>query len=297
MSDCKKRVFKGCATALITPFSKGSIDYESLERLIEFEINEKADALVVCGTTGESATLSDDERRNLISFAVEKVNGRVPVIAGTGCNNISNAVSLSSFASECGADAVMTVTPYYNKASAAGLYKSFTAIADAVKIPVILYNVPSRTGIDIPLWLYKELAAHENICAVKEASGNIVTVASILESCEGKLEVYSGNDDMTLPVLALGGSGVVSVVSNVMPRRVHDLCRAFEEGRVRESAQIQLELLRLIKVCFSQVNPIPVKTMASLMGLCSDEMRLPLCALSDKEIDALKSVMREYGLL
>ncbi|MBO7148808.1 MAG: 4-hydroxy-tetrahydrodipicolinate synthase [Clostridia bacterium] len=297
MSNCKNKVFKGCATALITPFSNGKTDYESLGRLIEFQIVEKADALVVCGTTGESATLSEGERRELISYAVKKVNGRVPVIAGTGCNNISSAVSLSRYAYECGADAVMTVTPYYNKASAAGLYKSFTSIADAVKIPVILYNVPSRTGIDIPIWLYKELACHENICAVKEASGNIVTVAKILEGCDGKLDVYSGNDDMTLPVLALGGSGVVSVVSNIMPRRVHDMCACFEEGRIKESARIQLELLRLIGACFSEINPIPVKTMASLMGLCSDEMRLPLCALSDKETDALKNVMRGYMLI
>jgi 4-hydroxy-tetrahydrodipicolinate synthase len=297
MSNCKNRVFSGCATALITPFCNGKIDYESLERLIEFQITEKIDALVVCGTTGESATLSEDERRELISYTVKKVNKHVPVIAGTGCNNISNAVSLSRYAYECGADAVMTVTPYYNKASAAGLYKSFTAIADAVNIPVILYNVPSRTGIDIPIWLYKELAEHENICAVKEASGNIVTVAKILEICEGKLDVYSGNDDMTLPVLALGGSGVVSVVSNILPRRVHDMCRAFDEGRVSDSAQIQLWLLRLIDACFSQVNPIPVKTMASLMGLCTDEMRLPLCALSDKEVSALRLVMREYNII
>lgn len=294
MSGKKKTVFKGCATALITPFSKGAVDYESLGRLIEFQISEGADALVVCGTTGEVATLDDDERRKVISFSVTKVAGRIPVIAGTGCNNINKAVELSKYAGECGADAVMTVTPYYNKASANGLIKSFTKIADNVKIPVMLYNVPSRTGIDIPIHVYKELSQHENICAVKEASGNIVTVEKILDSCADGLDVYSGNDDMTLPVLSVGGIGVVSVVSNILPKKVHDLCDTFEMGQIRKSAQIQLELLEIINAMFSEINPIPVKSAASLIGLCSNEMRLPLCELDAHKLRELIKVLKKY---
>ncbi|MBE6606160.1 MAG: 4-hydroxy-tetrahydrodipicolinate synthase [Ruminococcaceae bacterium] len=296
MSSKKKTVFKGCATALITPFSKGAVDYESLDRLIEYQISEGADALVVCGTTGESATLDDDERREVIYFSVTKVAGRIPVIAGTGCNNINKAVELSKYADECGADAVMTVTPYYNKASATGLIKSFVKIADSVKIPVMIYNVPSRTGIDIPIHVYKELAQHDNICAVKEASGNIVTVEKILYSCANMLDVYSGNDDMILPVLAVGGIGVVSVVSNILPKKVHDLCAEFESRRINESAQIQLELLDIINAMFSEVNPIPVKSAVALLGACSDEMRLPLCALDAHKLNELKNVLKKYDL-
>ena len=292
----KKTVFKGCATALITPFVGDSVDFESLERLIEFQIKEGANAIVVCGTTGESATLSDDERRDIIEFAVKKANKRIPLIAGTGCNNVEKARELSAFASDCGADAVMTVTPYYNKASKLGLVKSFEKIADSVKIPVILYNVPSRTGVDIPLDVYKELEAHENIAGVKEASGNIVTVAKILENCK-KLCVYSGNDDMALPVMALGGMGVVSVVSNIIPKKVAEMCDEFFSGHTEISAKIQKELLTLIEAMFFEVNPIPVKTAACLMGLCSDQMRLPLCELDTNKLEYLKNVLTRYGII
>ncbi len=297
MAKSKKTVFTGCATALITPFKSGEVDYDSLGRLIEFQINEGADAIVVCGTTGESATLSDDERRAIIAFAVDKADKRIPVIAGTGCNNIDTAVKLSSYACRCQADAVMTVTPYYNKASAEGLIKSFSAIADAVDIPVILYNVPSRTGVDIPLEVYKRLSEHENICAVKEASGNITTVQRIINACDGRLDVYSGNDDMALPVMALGGCGVVSVVSNILPGPVHTMCARVAGGDIKESARIQSSLLELIDACFCEVNPIPVKTAAHLMGLCSSEMRLPLCELDECRYKRLRSVLEKYSLI
>ena len=297
MSNHKKTVFTGCATALITPFSGGEVDYDSLGRIIEYQINGGADAIVVCGTTGESATLSDDERREIISFSVNAAKGRIPVIAGTGCNNIGKAVTLSKYASDCGADAVMTVTPYYYKASASGLVKSFTSIADNVNIPVIIYNVPSRTGIDIPLDVYAELAHHDNICAVKEASGNIVTVEKIIEKCGDKLDIYSGNDDMTVPVMAVGGRGVISVVSNILPQNVHDICAAFDAGNIKESARLQNNLLELIGACFSEVNPIPIKTAAALMGLCKSEMRLPLCELDGVKLASLKKTLAKYGLI
>lgn len=297
MSKNKKSVFFGCATALITPFKNGKIDFDALDGIIEFQISGGADALVVCGTTGESATLSDDERREIILHSVERVGARVPVIAGTGCNNIKKAVELSRFASEVGADAVMSVTPYYNKASESGLIKSFTAIADSVQVPVIIYNVPSRTGVDIPISVYKRLAEHENIRAVKEASGSMVAVERILEVCDGMLDVYSGNDDMILPVISVGGCGVVSVVSNVVPQAVHELCEACFACRREYAAMLQLKLLALVRACFCEVNPIPIKAAASLMGLCENELRLPLCELDSLKHDELARVISEYGLI
>lgn len=293
----KKRVFTGSGTAVITPFRGGKVDYESLGKLIEFQIDGGTDAIIVCGTTGESATLNDRERREIIAFAVKKADGRIPVIAGTGCNNISHAVELSKYAEASGADAVMTVTPYYNKASASGLIRSFTSIADSVNIPVMLYNVPSRTGVDIPIEVYRVLCEHENICAVKEASGNIKTAARILKECAGKLDVYSGNDDITVPIMALGGIGVVSVVSNIMPREVHALCEHMLNGRMSEGARAQLELLDACDVLFDEVNPIPIKTAASMLGLCLCEFRLPLCEMDKAKTERMVKVLEEYGLV
>ena len=297
MSANKKTVFEGCASAIITPFKNGEVDFAGLGNIIEYQIQGNADAIVVCGTTGESATLNDSERRDIINFSVRKSAGRIPVIAGTGCNNINKAVELSRFASECGADAVMTVTPYYNKASASGLIKSFTAIADAVTVPVILYNVPSRTGIDIPLEVYSVLSGHQNICAVKEASGNIVSTERIIEKCGDSLDVYSGNDDMTVPVISVGGKGVVSVVSNIIPDTVHNMCMLALNGKNRESSRIQLELLELINVLFSEVNPIPIKSAMAMLGLCDEEMRLPLCGLDADKKTKLEAVLKKYGIL
>lgn len=297
MSKNKKSVFFGCATALVTPLKDGIIDFDALDGLIEFQIRGGADALVVCGTTGESATLSDMERREIISHSVEKVGRRVPVIAGTGCNNIKKAVELSRFASEVGADAVMSVTPYYNKASETGLIKSFVSIADSVQVPVIIYNVPSRTGLDIPISVYKKLAEHENICAVKEASGSIVTVERILEVCDGMLDVYSGNDDMILPIISVGGSGVVSVVSNIAPQMVHELCEASLACELERAATLQRRLLALVRACFCEVNPIPIKAATAMMGLCANELRLPLCELDAIKSAELRRVLMEYSML
>lgn len=290
-------VFKGSATAIITPFSGGKIDFVSFGRLIERQLVEGADGIVVCGTTGESATLSETERRDIIRFAVKQADGRLPVIAGTGCNNISTAIEMTKFAEDAGADAVMTVTPYYNKASESGLIRSFTAIADSVKLPVILYNVPSRTGIDIPMSVYKELCRHERICAVKEAGGNILTTQRILTECRGMLDVYSGNDDMTLAVLALGGIGVVSVVGNLVPHKMHGLCTAFFEGSLDKCRQLQQDMSALCEAMFCEVNPIPVKCALAMMGLCGEEMRLPLCEIDSAKRSRIAEVLRSCGLI
>lgn len=297
MSNSKKCVFKGVATAVITPFSKGKVDYDSLGNIIEFQISEGIDALVVCGTTGESATLEDEEKRNIIEFAVKKANGRIPIIAGTGCNNIKKAIALSKFAGSCGASGVLTVTPYYNKASREGLIRSFSEIANAARVPVLLYNVPSRTGMDIPIDVYEVLSRHEYICGTKEASGNITVAEKILNTCGDDFCVYSGNDELTVPTISIGGMGVISVVSNVVPSKMREMCRLAFEGRVEEAGAEQRRMLKLIEVLFSEVNPIPVKTAMSQMGLCSDEMRLPLCPLNDEKNAMLKSVLSEYNLV
>ncbi len=291
-----KRVFKGCATALITPFKDSKIDYNSFEKLIEYQIDGNIDALVVCGTTGESATLSDEERKELIAFTVKAVQRKVPVIAGTGCNNISHACELSKYAESVGADAVMTVTPYYNKATPQGLIKSFATIADSVKLPVMLYNVPSRTGVDIPLDVYRVLCEHENICAVKEASGNIVTAEKILKTCGGKLDVYSGNDDMSIPVMSVGGIGVVSVLSNIFVREMHTMCHKMLSGDTEGGARLQLALLDICDVFFSEVNPIPVKTACWMLGLCENEFRLPMCRMDKSKAEKLWNVLASHGL-
>ncbi len=297
MSNSKKCVFEGVATAVVTPFSKGKVDYESLGNIIEFQISEGIDALVVCGTTGESATLEDEEKREIIKFAVKKADGKVPIIAGTGCNNIKKAIALSEFAGSCGASAVLTVTPYYNKASREGLIRSFTEIADATRVPVLLYNVPSRTGMDIPIDVYKTLSEHENIYGVKEASGSIATSEKILNTCGDGFCVYSGNDELTVPIISIGGKGVISVVSNVLPSKMHNMCKLAFEGKVKEAGAQQRSMLKLIEALFSEVNPIPVKTAMCQMGLCSDEMRLPLCPFTKERGAILKSVLSEYNLV
>lgn len=287
MKKNKKPIFIGAATALITPFSGGEVDYASLERLIEFQIGEGIDALLINGTTGESATLSEQEKREMIAFTVRRVNKRVPVIAGTGSNSTKKAVRLSEFASDVGADAVLAVTPYYNKASADGLLAHYRAIAQSIDVPLIVYNVPSRTGVDIPLAVYEELACAEGIAAVKEASGSISAVSGIIERCAGELDVYSGNDDMILPSLSLGALGVISVLSNFMPRAVAELCRSFFDGRLKEARDMQLRMLPLIRALFCEVNPIPIKALMAHYGYCKEEYRLPLTPLDKKKRDIL----------
>ena len=281
-------IFKGAATALITPFHDGRVDYASLGELIDRQIALGIDALVICGTTGEASTLSDSEHKSILSFALNRANGKVPMIAGTGSNDTAHAVEMSRFASSIGYDALLTVTPYYNKASEQGLIKSFTAIADASEKPIILYNVPSRTSCNITLPVYRELAKHENIVAVKEASGNISAIAELVCECGDSLDVYSGNDDQTLPILALGGIGAISVVSNIIPTEMSALCRAWSEGDVTGCRALHEKYLALMKMMFCDVNPIPVKTALSYMGLCKEEFRLPMCQTDDKKREMIK---------
>ncbi len=293
----KKTVFTGAATAIITPFKNNKVDYESFERLINWQIDEGIDALVVCGTTGEASTLTDDEHREVIKFAVEVVDGRVPVIAGTGSNDTDYAIDMTKFACEVGADAVLVVTPYYNKATQKGLIKSFTAIADASTKPVILYNVPSRTGCNILPATAAALAEHDNIVAIKEASGNISQIAALARAVGDKMDIYSGNDDQIVPILALGGKGVISVLSNPMPRATSKMCHDFLEGNIAESRKSQLELLPFIDALFCEVNPIPVKAAMAEMGFCENSLRLPLTEMEDEHKEKMVRIMKDLNLI
>ena len=297
MSTQKTTIFTGAAVAIVTPFKNNGVDYESLAALIERQIENSTDAIVICGTTGESSTLTDEEHKECIRFCVEKTAGRVPVIAGTGSNDTDYAIALSKYACEVGADALLLVTPYYNKATPKGLIKHFTAIADATDKPIILYNVPSRTGVNISLPVYKELAKHDRIVAAKEASGNISAVAALAEACGNSLDIYSGNDDQIVPILSLGGKGVISVLSNVVPKDTHDIVALWNEGKTKESLALQLKYLDLINALFCEVNPVPVKTAMGLMGLCADEMRLPLCEMEENNKERLATALRNHGII
>lgn len=293
----KQIVFEGAATALITPMRNGAVDYEDFGRLIDAQIAGGIDALVVCGTTGEAATLTDDEHKECIRFTVEKTAGRVPVIAGTGSNDTLYANELSKYACEVGADALLLVTPYYNKTSPKGLIKNFLSTAEATDKPIILYNVPGRTGMNMGLPVLRELAKHERIVGVKEASGNLSQVAEIAAELGDDLAIYSGNDDQIVPVMSLGGRGVISVLSNIMPKETHDICELFVKGDVAASRALQLRLLHLINNLFIETNPIPVKAACALMGMCTEEIRLPLCEMDDGNFEKLKASMRREGLI
>lgn len=291
-----KTIFTGCATAIATPMNAdGSINYEEFGKLIDYQIENGIDGLVICGTTGESATMTDEEHREVIRFGIERVNHRVPVIAGAGSNDTAYAVELSKEAEKMGADALLQVTPYYNKTSQRGLVKHFTTIADNVNIPIVLYNVPSRTGVNIGVDAYIEMSKHPNITAVKEASGNMSTVMAI--SAYTDLDIYSGNDDEALCCLALGGKGLISVTSNVAPREKHDEMKLYLEGKHEEALEIQKKILPLDKAMFMDVNPIPVKEALNIMGFKAGECRLPLCSMTDEMKAKLKSVMENLGLV
>lgn len=294
----KKTIFEGAATALITPFDKsGKIDYKKFAELVEFQIAEGINALVVCGTTGEASTLTDDEHKDAIEFVVKQVNGRVPVIAGTGSNDTDYAIWLTQHACEVGADAVLVVTPYYNKATQKGLIKMYTAIADASTKPVIIYNVPSRTGVAIEPSTYLALADHPNIVAIKEANGNISKIAETIALVGDKLDVYSGNDDQIVPILALGGKGVISVLSNPMPKATVEICDRFFKGDVKGSCALQLQLLPFINALFSEVNPIPAKCAMAHMGYTENVLRSPLYPMEEDHEAALVQKMKELGLI
>ena len=293
----KQRVFTGSAVAIITPFRDNLPDHESLGKIIDWQIENKTDAIVIAGTTGEGSTLSDEEHKAVMKYCVEKTAGRVPVIAGTGSNDTDYAIQLSQYACEIGCDALLLVTPYYNKATPKGLIQSFSAIEAATDKPIILYNVPSRTGCNIPLSVYKELAKHDRIVATKEASGNISAIAEIAAECGDSLDIYSGNDDQIVPILSLGGIGVISVLSNVMPRETHDIVELFLTGRVKESAIMQLKLLDLINALFCEVNPIPVKAAMAALGWCENFVRLPLIQMEPSHELNMLEIMRRLGLL
>ena len=293
----KKTIFTGAATAIITPFKNNEVDYDEFARLIDWQISEGIDAIVACGTTGEASTLTDEEHREVLRFAVDHVNGRVPVIAGTGSNDVAYAIELTKYACEIGADAMLLVTPYYNKATQKGLIASFTAVADASTKPVILYNVPSRTGCNLLPETIAVLAEHPNIVAVKEASGNISQIAEVAALTRGKLDIYSGNDDQIVPILSLGGKGVISVLSNPMPRATSDICHKFFEGDIEGSLKLQLDLLPMVNALFCEVNPIPVKAAMAAMGFGENSLRLPLTPMEKAHEEKLLALMREQGLI
>ena len=291
-------IFKGAAVALVTPMkADGSVNYEKLDELLEFQINNGTDAIVACGTTGEASTLSHEEHLNVIRHTVKTVNKRVPVIAGTGSNSTETAIYLSKEAEKAGADALLLVTPYYNKATQKGLVEHFAKTAEAVNIPVILYNVPSRTGCNIQPATVKAISERaKNVVAIKEASGDISQVALLASIMPEDFAIYSGNDDQIVPILSLGGLGVISVLSNVAPKETHDIVASYLDGDVKKSAKLQLEAIDLIKSLFCEVNPIPVKTAMNLMGMEAGPLRLPLTEMEPANVERLKNSLKNYGL-
>ena len=290
-------IFRGAATALITPLTPDGIDFNQFRRLIDWQIGEGIDALVIAGTTGEGSTLTDAEHREAIRFSVEVAAGRVPIIAGTGSNDTDYAIDLTRYACSVGADAMLVVTPYYNKATQKGLIRMYSAIADASDKPLILYNVPSRTGVGIEPTTYLALADHPQIAAIKEANGNISKIVETRTLVGDKLDIYSGNDDEIVPILATGGAGVISVLSNLLPRQTSELCKRFFAGDVAGSMEMQCAYLPLIRALFSEVNPIPVKAAMAAMGYCEDYLRLPLTPMEDAHRAVLLDLMRSHGLI
>ena len=293
----KKEIFRGAGVAIVTPLNENGIDFDELAKLIDYNIENGTNAIIITGTTGESATLTDEEHKAAIKFTVDYVNKRIPVIAGTGSNDTDYAVQLSIYAQEVGADALLLVTPYYNKTSQKGLIEHFTYIADRVNIPIILYNVPSRTGVNIQPETYLELSKHPRIVATKEASGDFSAVIKIRALCKDNLHVYSGNDDQIVPMLSLGCKGVISVLSNIMPKETSDICKLFFEGKVEESSKLQIELLDLFNALFIEVNPIPIKTAMNLVGYKVGELRRPLTTMTDKNLEVLKQALKNHNLI
>lgn len=292
-------IFKGAGVAIVTPFyDNGEVNYDRFAELIEFQIANKTDAIIVCGTTGEASTLSHEEHLEVIKYCVEKVAGRIPVIAGTGSNSTETAIYLSKEAQRYGADGLLLVTPYYNKATQKGLYNHFKAIAETVEIPMILYNVPGRTGCNLmPDTIVSLCRDVKNIVGVKEASGNISQVAKLMALADGSVDLYSGNDDQIVPLLSLGGKGVISVLSNVAPKETHDICEKYFAGDVEGSAGLQLKAMELIDALFCEVNPIPVKKAVSLMGLEAGPLRMPLTELEPENVQKLQKAMKSFGII
>lgn len=291
----KKQLFIGSAVAIVTPFNDQGVDYQTLEQLIEFQIKGGTDAIVVCGTTGEASTMPDEEHIAVIKFVVEKTNKRVPVIAGTGSNDTRHAIELSKIAEEVGADAILSVTPYYNKATQKGLYEHFKMIANSIKIPVVLYNVPGRTSVNMNAETTHALSKIANIIAIKEC--NLGQVGEIVNLCGEDFTVYTGDDNAVLPVLSLGGKGVISVMANIIPQETHNMVEKFIQGDVTGAIKLQLRTLNLIKALFSEVNPIPIKAAVNLLGFKAGQCRMPLTEMSDSNLEFLRSEMKAYGLI
>lgn len=293
----QKHIFTGAATAIITPMNASGVDYESFGRMIDFQLASGIKALIVCATTGEAPTLSDEEHCEVVAYAVKRVNGAIPIIAGTGSNDTAHAIMMTKRAADDGASAVLCVTPYYNKPTQTGLIRSFSAIADASAVPVILYNVPSRTGTNIEPSTYGVLADHPNICAIKEANGNLSKIMDTFRVVGDRLDIYSGNDDQIVPILAMGGKGVISVLSNVVPKQTVEMCDRFFRGDLQGSMKMQLDYLPLIHLLFSQTNPIPAKAAMAAMGYCEDYMRLPLTPMEEPMRGKLLEEMRRLNLI
>ncbi|MDD4797501.1 MAG: 4-hydroxy-tetrahydrodipicolinate synthase [Eubacteriales bacterium] len=290
-------LFRGSAPALVTPFTQDGIDFDAFGKIIDFQLENQSDALIICGTTGESSTMSDDERTDAIKFAVERVGGRIPIVAGTGSNETAHVINLSRRAEDVGCDGLLLVTPYYNKTSSAGVIAHYKAIADRTKTPIIMYNVPSRTGLNMKAEIVAQLAGYKNIHGVKEASGDLSQVIDILRFCRGKLAVYSGMDEIVLPILAVGGDGVITTVGNITPRQMHDLCWRYFTGDTQGATQMQFELKPLIDALFLETNPIPVKAAMDMMGMCSEYVRLPLVAMTQGARATMRQELVRYRLL
>lgn len=286
-------IFKGVATALITPFNKDGVDYERLNTLLDDQVKNGIDAILILGTTGEPATMSLEEKKGVISFTVKKLKGKLPIIVGAGSNSTASAIEMSKLAQEMGADALLIVTPYYNKCTQDGLVAHYTAIADAVDLPIIAYNVPGRTGVNILPATFAKIAEHKNIVAIKEASGNMEQIEECIRLTLGKADVYSGDDGITIPIMAMGGKGIISVASNVIPGFVSEMCDSFFEGNINKAASMQLKMLPFVKSLFCEVNPIPVKRAAEDLGFADGTIRLPLTRMTDKNAEVLLSQLKE----
>ncbi|MBE7049831.1 MAG: 4-hydroxy-tetrahydrodipicolinate synthase [Ruminococcaceae bacterium] len=293
----KKTIFKGSATALVTPINEKGVNFDALEKMIEFQIAQNTDALVICGTTGEAPTLEDSEHLDAIECAVSASKGRIPVIAGTGSNNTAHAIMMNKEAQKRGADALLWVAPYYNKSTQRGLVKHYQSLAASTDLPAILYNVPSRTGSDIKAETVEELSKVENIVAIKEASGDVARSVDIIARCGENIDVYSGNDDIIVPMMSVGAKGVISVLSNVVPKDTHEMCMHCLNGDYEKATKLQLKYFTLVKALFCEVNPIPVKTAMNLMGFDAGILRLPLYEMEEKNFNLLKEIMKSHGLI
>jgi len=289
-------IFKGSGVAIVTPFNERGVDFKKLEELVEWHIKSKTDAIVVCGTTGEASTMTEQERKETIKFVVDLVNKRIPVIAGTGSNNTAATISMSKWAEKIGVDAILVITPYYNKTTQKGLVEHYKTIANSVTSPIIIYNVPSRTGLNINPSTLLKLCAMPNIVAIKEASGNISQIAQIKALCGDNLDIYSGNDDQVIPILSLGGFGVISVLANIIPTDIHNMCELYLKGEHAKALEIQLGYLPLNNSVFIETNPIPVKTAMNLMGMEVGPLRLPLCEMEENNLQFLKKELKAYNI-